>query len=617
MRLEEVGFMVAKAMSTRTHTTIADLDGVPEPVVAGLNLLVMSLDSFASLPLPSSGSVTIGRATGCDVHIEDPLASRQHARLHIHEAPFIEDLGSFNHTRVRDEVIATGEKIPVAPGDAIKIGSTVLVVQRGGQRGGQRGVQRRLWSHRHFEVRLATECARAYSSGGRFALVRLRLERPAPWTRVVPILAADLPAPHLFAAYGADDYEFLLVEAGADEVARVIGTLQAGLARLEVPVRVATTWYPRDGRTGDALLARANTLLRRPGQAAALEAQIPSNLSAPMQQAFSLATRAARANINVLLTGETGVGKEVMAQTIHRLSTRAGQACVALNCAGLSESLIESELFGHEKGAFTGAHQAKKGLFESAQGGTLFLDEIGEMPLSVQPRLLRAIETREVQPVGSLKRRSIDVRFIAATNRNLENELEKGTFRSDLFFRLNGITIAIPPLRERLSELPELAHTFTAHAARENSREPPQISDGAMALLLAYEWPGNIRELRNVIERAVVLCEGDCIETSHLPVDKMHAVRPAPERRRDGGAPPFYASGRPPEPEGSSERSRIVKALDAHAWNQSRTARALKISRRTLISKLDRLDIPRPQKGAARADAAEAGVEAGVEDELP
>jgi two-component system response regulator AtoC len=595
---------VGKGVWTKTRTTILDPDEGRDALPSGLNLLVMSLDSFACLPLPATGSLFIGRSAACDVHLEDPLASRQHACLHLTAPICIEDLKSANRTRVRDAAIGPGERVPIAPGDAIKIGSTVLVIQRGEPS----AAQQRLWSHRHFEARVATECSRAQASGGSLALVRLRLERPASWTKVVPILAAAVPPPNLFAAYSANDYEFLIAEADPDEVARTVEAVEEGLGKLELPVKVAAAWYPRDGRTGDALLASANSMLR-PAQQAASEPRVSAAHSGPMREAYDLAKRAARANINVLIVGETGVGKEVMAEIIHRQSSRADKPFVAINCAGLSETLIESELFGYEKGAFTGALQSKKGLFETAQGGTLFLDEIGEVPMSLQPRLLRAIETREVLPVGGLKRRPIDVRFLAATNRDLEDEQERGTFRRDLYFRLNGIMINIPPLRERRSEIRELAETFCAHAAQEAQRGPLTIAPTAMAQLLDYDWPGNIRELRNVIERAVVLCEGDVIEVEHLPIEKMRG--PSRPGLRKTSAMKTDPAVRLLTSEEMQERERIIKALDDNVWNQSRTARALKISRRTLISKLDRLEVPRPQKNAGREDRVDRDDESG------
>ncbi len=244
-----------------------------------------------------------------------------------------------------------------------------------------------------------------------------------------------------------------------------------------------------------------------------------------MQRIHQLAERAAAGTINVIVTGETGVGKELLSETVHRMSPRRDGPYVCLNCAALSETLLESELFGHERGAFTGAHQAKTGLIEAAAGGSLFLDEVGELSLTTQAKLLRVLETREVTRLGSVKPRRIDVRFIAATNRDLEAEVERGTFRRDLYFRLNGITLTIPPLRERRTEIPYLAGIFIRRICRELGRPEPQLPQPILHILEQYAWPGNIRELKNMIERAVLLCDGPAIGLDHLPSEKFDPVR--------------------------------------------------------------------------------------------
>ena len=223
-----------------------------------------------------------------------------------------------------------------------------------------------------------------------------------------------------------------------------------------------------------------------------------------MAAILAQATLAARSPISVLILGETGVGKEVMARAIHRLSPRAGGPFLALNCAALPESLLESELFGHEKGAFTGALGARAGLFEAAEGGTVFIDEVGDMPASVQVKLLRVLEERRVLRVGARASRPVDVRFVSATNRDLEAEIARGTFRQDLYFRLNGLALTLPPLRRRVSEIAPLATEFAAQASRQLDRPAPAISPEALALLLRHPWPGNIRELRNTVELSLI-----------------------------------------------------------------------------------------------------------------
>jgi DNA-binding NtrC family response regulator len=302
--------------------------------------------------------------------------------------------------------------------------------------------------------------------------------------------------------------------------------------------------------------------------------------------------RAARANVSILLLGETGVGKEVTARSIHDSSPRARGPFIALNCGGMSASLLDSELFGHEKHAFTGAMAAKVGLIEAAQGGTLFLDEVGEMPMAMQCKLLRTLETREVRPVGGLTNRPVDVRILAATNVDIEEAVAKGTFRADLMYRLNTLTLTIPPLRARRDELPGLTEAFLDRARRDTGRETLRLSTEAMARLYSHDWPGNIRELRNVIDRAVLLCDGDEIRPQDLLLDAKRVAPDEPGRR------PSHLVSLPTSaaPGAASERDRILQALDACGRNQTKAAQLLGISRRSLVAKLDRYQLPRPQK---------------------
>jgi transcriptional regulator with PAS, ATPase and Fis domain len=302
-----------------------------------------------------------------------------------------------------------------------------------------------------------------------------------------------------------------------------------------------------------------------------------------MRRVHLLARRAAAANINVLILGETGVGKEVLAESIHTQSPRAGKPFVRLNCAALSSSLLESELFGHEKAAFTDAREAKPGLLESAEGGTVLLDEIGELPSPLQVKLLRVIETREVMRVGALKPRAIDVRFLAATNRILEDEVARGAFRQDLYYRLNGISLVIPPLRARTDEIAPLARLFLDAAAKREGRPVPALSAAAIKLLEAYAWPGNVRELRNDMERALLLSTGDTITPEDLPVEKM---------RGTPRATPIAAAPAPPR---GDDYQRIVDSLARCSGNQTRAAKLLGMSRRTFCARLKAYNIPRPR----------------------
>jgi two-component system, NtrC family, response regulator AtoC len=312
-----------------------------------------------------------------------------------------------------------------------------------------------------------------------------------------------------------------------------------------------------------------------------------------MRNLHRMIERVALGDISVLLYGETGVGKEVFARRIHAISPRADKPFLGLNCAALAATLLESELFGYERGAFTGAVQTKPGLLETAQGGTLLLDEIGEMPLNIQVKLLRVLEERQVLRIGGTRPRPIDVRLLSATNRHLESAIEDGTFRRDLFFRLNGITLEIPPLRDRPSEIEPLARRFAEVAARRmGATSRPEIETVVWERLLRYQWPGNIRQLRNVMERAVVLSDGGPITIDDFPVDTY--VGPAP---RAPVAKPTFPKPAGAEPEDDdAERRRIAAALESCAGNQTRAAELLGISRRTLVSRLAEYNMPRPRK---------------------
>ena len=303
-----------------------------------------------------------------------------------------------------------------------------------------------------------------------------------------------------------------------------------------------------------------------------------------------LVERFAAGTIPVLVTGETGVGKDVLCGMVHALSPRARRPLVCINCAALPEALLESELFGHERGAFTGATQAKAGILESAAGGTVFLDEVAEMPLGVQAKLLRVLDQREVLRLGATRPLAIDVRFIAATNKDLEVQIARGLFRQDLYYRLNGASVVIPPLRERRDEILDLARRFAAAAATELGLErAPRLGAAAMARLERHAWPGNVRELKNVIARAVLLADGDVIELEHLPDERCAAGAPAVPQDPDESA----VTERPGAVPADDEHAVILRALEQCDGNQTRAAEVLGVSRRTLVSRLSAYGLTR------------------------
>jgi two-component system response regulator AtoC len=366
---------------------------------------------------------------------------------------------------------------------------------------------------------------------------------------------------------------------------------------------------------GDTMLFGTASVVVRHAAAVDVPDLIASNDGADtrapaMRLVHQQAARAAPTPISVLILGETGVGKEVLARAIHAQSPRAKGPFMGINCAALSDTLLESELFGHEKGAYTGALQARAGLFEAAEGGTVFLDEVGELAPGTQAKLLRVLEERVVTRLGANRPKAIDVRFLAATNRDPEAEIQTGRFRQDLYFRLNGIALSIPPLRERKSEIEGLARRFLAAACRLIERvEIPLISREVLALLHAHPWPGNVRELRNVVERAAVLCPGDTILPEHLPPALTRLSEPRRSATVASGAvslgrsaeltqpgSPTPADDHLPTELRSVERARIIDALERCAGSQSAAARMLGISRGTLIARIEEFGLPRPRK---------------------
>jgi DNA-binding NtrC family response regulator len=347
-----------------------------------------------------------------------------------------------------------------------------------------------------------------------------------------------------------------------------------------------------------------------------------------MQRIFSLIERLGPATIPILLLGETGSGKEVLADWVHQTSRLRAGPFLKINCAGLSESVVESELFGHERGAFTGAVQQHRGVFETADGGTLFLDEVAELPQRTQAKLLRVLESGEICRLGSTTVRKVAVRLVAATHRELPALAERGEFRRDLFFRLNGATIEIPPLRRRHVDILPLARLFLERAAQLLGRPGLMLDTSALQALLEHEWPGNVRELRNVMDRAAALCEGALVRADALG---LGARRASIGEASDVGAASIApaAPSAPPaalqspaalNPRGALsadlraavlgfERGRILAALAESDGNQTEAARLLGISRRTLTNKLNLHGVARPRKlsdppAEARAESA-------------
>ncbi len=446
----------------------------------GLCLLVVGPGGGVVHALPRAGEVIIGRASDVDIQIDEASISRKHAELVTGRTqPAIRDLGSANGVRVGQRPLTPGELTPVEVGQAVELGSVVVVLHQ----------------------------------------------------------------PSMLPAVGATRTE---------------------------------------GEERPSLTPGGPPVVRDPA----------------MERLYGMVERIAPSELSVLLLGETGVGKEVIAQAIHESSARRNGPYLKLNCSALSENLVESELFGHVRGAFTGAMKDKPGLLEAAAGGTVFLDEVGELSPAIQAKLLRVLEERKVMRVGSLEPRSIDVRFIAATNRDLRHECEAGRFRLDLFYRLNGISLEIPPLRARKSEIAPLAKRFVKGVS--GAGPAPDLAPGTLALLEAHDWPGNVRELRNAIERSVVLAGSGPILPDHLPPEVSHpasqaiASAPAPSQPLPGvgaSAPQTLE-----EEMAALEKRRIEEALEKCDGNQTQAAKLLGMPRRTFVKRLDAYGIDRPRK---------------------
>ncbi len=302
-------------------------------------------------------------------------------------------------------------------------------------------------------------------------------------------------------------------------------------------------------------------------------------ISAPMKQVFDLIENVAKSDAPVIILGESGTGKELVAQAIHNIGPRKNRPFVKVNCAALSESLLESELFGHVKGAFTGAVRSRAGRFEAAQGGDIFLDEIGDLPLVTQVKLLRVLEEKVIERVGDNRPIPVNVRIITATNRDLRALVDAGKFRNDLYFRINVIPVTLPPLRDRLNDIPILAHAFFDRIKLKSGKEIQGISEDAMAALLRYQWPGNVRELKGAFEYAFVACNGPLIQPHHFPPSIFDGPQPGAEKKRVTLDPH------------EMKRAELIQALRKAEGNQSEAARLLGVSRVTVWNRMKKYGI--------------------------
>jgi DNA-binding NtrC family response regulator len=559
--------------ATRTrHTPAPAPDDVPPHV------LVVAAGSSSRVDLPRDGQVTIGRAPEVELHIDDDSVSRKHARLSTRAGEVsIADLDSHNGTRVNGEPLTAMRRL--ASGDVVQLGDVVLVVYGNAGR-----PAREVLDAERFRRRLDEEIERAATFDRELGVILLS-ERPDPATlRPVDLLGELGPLTAL-----------LVPELDGEAVLELARRCVAAAA--SPSAKAGTALCPLDGADAGALLAAARAALELAAPGAIvegadaitkLETRDRTTLLADpaMIRLAALVKKLAASELSILVRGETGAGKEHIAHALHTLSPRAARPFVTLNCAAVQDTLVESELFGHEKGAFSGAVATKIGLLEAAHGGTVFLDEVGELTPAMQAKLLRALEAKRITRVGSVAEREIDIRVVAATHRDLVAESDAGRFRRDLFFRLGGATVVLPPLRERPREIALLARTFADEACGKARRPLARIAAGAMRALSAYAWPGNVRELKNVIEFVVATLgeDDELIEPWHLPPQVTGAAPPAAPSEKPAPAGPSF---RPVAEElRELERRRMREALAAADGVQKRAAELIGMPLRTFHLKI-------------------------------
>lgn len=568
----------------------------------------------------TQGVMIAGRIPQAEICLQDHQVSRKHAQFSTDLSETrVKDLGSTNGTIVNGKRIDKEQAI--SDGDEVQIGDTNF---RFSIHNPIDGNKLGLNNHGYFETRFIEELDRAvrFKRNVSILMIGPKLESHEimqkvddlthRYPTVVNYLQKVIRGMDLLAHYGKYELELLLPETSKQHAVELAERItQEAKFDKDVAISVGVATFPEDGKTADILIEKSRKALRLSrDKKSDRVVQITEDArrlmlsnkkeiivrSEKMKELFELVERIAKSTITVLIQGETGVGKEVVAEALHTKSDRANQPLVSLNCAALTETLLESELFGHEKGSFTGADQTKIGLFETANGGTIFLDEIGEMPLKTQAKLLRVLQAKKIMRVGSNKEIDTDVRVVAATNRKLEEQVDKKLFREDLFYRLNAATITIPPLRERKEEIPYLSQTFVKQCSEENGLPSKELSPEALDVLMKYNWPGNIRELRNTIERSVVISEGETIFkealtsrlTSEYPVDRNNTSSSIDDLDDAHAA---TVVGDMKEIVSGYEKDLIVNALKKAQWNQTKASEILNVPRRTLVSKIKKYKI--------------------------
>jgi DNA-binding NtrC family response regulator/pSer/pThr/pTyr-binding forkhead associated (FHA) protein len=555
-----------------------------------VSLVLHHRDGAKVVPLQSNVAMVVGRAYPADVIVRDINVSRQHARfLWDEHGVWIEDLGSTNGTRVNSDRIEGQRQIGV--GDEVTMGAvtaSLLVVK-----------DRSLHSidaHDRFLTRLEDEVVRARTFGRPLAVLMVRaIGRERTHVRHwLTDLKSRLRAVDSVGAYGRATILVTLPETDRAQAIDLARQLAQMTRPDDLRLVIGVADFPGSGASAEELIDVARSCARtatldKPTVVQESVNEQPRGVvvrDERMRRMFETVDRVARSSAPVLILGETGTGKEVVARAIHDRSPRRGGPLRSINCGAIPATLIESTLFGHERGAFTGADRRAAGIFEQANGGTVFLDEVGELPAAAQAALLRVLETKRLNRIGSVEEIEVDVRIVCATHRNLEVMCNEGRFRWDLYYRLNTITLDIPPLRDRLDDIEPLVRLFLNEASRASGVPVRDIDEEALTLLTHYPWPGNVRELRNVIERAVVVAAGDVITADDLSerVRGRHAAAPS-------ASPPSGSVTSDPDVDFKErikqyETDLIIDALRRANGNQTEAARILRMPLRTLVHKL-------------------------------
>jgi DNA-binding NtrC family response regulator len=584
----KISAMQGHVMREHGDDSLTTLDDVPTPswfhqVGSVRDCYVLTLiehgRTTSRLIFPPS-FVVVGRGPGVDLEVDGRLASRRHVALHFGDQIDVEDLGSRNGTTVGETRLSPQAKHRLQEGESVMVGLAIIMLQKM-----PIGCVAPTILNRDAFLDGVSELP-ATARG--IAIVKFTFARVVDPAWLAGLLANVFTGAVRLADWGGNSWRLACIPEDEKTTKAASDFAIARLAACGLHATSDSVFLPQP--IDDELL-RQHPILSPEVGAKWTNLGIVAH-SKQTQEVLELAERVAKSDLAILILGETGVGKDLVASVIHDSSPRAGHSFLRLNCATLNEALLESELFGHEAGAFTGAKQTKKGLLEIADGGTVFLDEVAELPLTVQAKLLRAVEMHQFMRVGGGRVIPANVRFVSATNCDLLNATKTGKFREDLYYRLAGFTLHVPPLRERPDDIQVLAETFL-HRVASGVGRVLHFSNEALTTLRAHPWPGNVRELKNVVVRAALLCDGPSILLRHLTFDQPKLATldprelPSFDNLPKGRVFPFH--------DPVAAREFISCALESAAGNQTQAAKMLGISRRALVNRLKEFGFPRPR----------------------